>query len=255
MVFRLPFKWANTHAPLQKDCNLYLDLVNENGDIIKNELLPIKDGLSIGYISFYDYNVKEGKYLIRAYTDYLKNFGEDYFFSKRIIISESKKSLGFEKTEESQKIPNELSINFFPEGGFLLANKINQVAFVATDPFGEKVEVKGKLVDDKGETKCEFASEYNGMGRFFMIPETSGKYYVILENNPDLKFELPPIKENGAKLMLTKIINDNLRMNIISDQTYSMEPYYIAAMHRGAGSFFIQIEPLYQNTHASSGAV
>jgi len=99
-------------------CNLYVELINSNGKITQKDFFPIIDGTCPGYLPFTSSDFKEGNYLLRAYTDYLKNFGEDYFFEKTIKLSETQSSAGIVDSSDSTLDLSGIDIQFFPEGDF-----------------------------------------------------------------------------------------------------------------------------------------
>ncbi len=48
-------------------------------------MIKIEDGIGQGFF-FLDKNMKEGLYQIRAYTEWDKNFGSDFFFTEYIHV-------------------------------------------------------------------------------------------------------------------------------------------------------------------------
>jgi hypothetical protein len=70
---------------------LYVDLINSESQIIESKLVKIKEGIGNGYFDL-DRNFEDGVYLIRAYTEWNKNFDSDFVFEKYVQIhSESGK--------------------------------------------------------------------------------------------------------------------------------------------------------------------
>lgn len=67
---------------------LYVDLINEKDSIKKTLRLPIISGLSWGDFTLSD-SLTEGNYRIRAYTNWMRNFDEAYFFDKNLKIGNS----------------------------------------------------------------------------------------------------------------------------------------------------------------------
>jgi len=91
---------------------VYVDLVNEQGEIVKNWLLNSRIGLT-GDMKWIP-TFTTGTYLLRAYTNHMRNQGEQYFFEKELVLT----SLSPSAEEVST---NELSeIKFYPEGGDLI---------------------------------------------------------------------------------------------------------------------------------------
>jgi TonB-dependent SusC/RagA subfamily outer membrane receptor len=67
---------------------LNVELIN-NRDSVKQSLkLPVTNGLTWGDFTLPD-TLKEGNYRIRAYTNWMRNAGSDYFFDKAITITNS----------------------------------------------------------------------------------------------------------------------------------------------------------------------
>ncbi|HEY5327804.1 MAG TPA: hypothetical protein VIJ27_12445, partial [Mucilaginibacter sp.] len=65
---------------------LYLELDDVNNKSVKRLMVPVASGLSWGNIIL-DESVPEGSYTLRAYTNWMLNFGEDYIFKKNLYIA------------------------------------------------------------------------------------------------------------------------------------------------------------------------
>ena len=65
---------------------LYVDLVNDSNKVVKHFIFPVSFGLSWGNIAL-DENLREGAYTIRAYTNWMRNFGNDALFYQSFYIS------------------------------------------------------------------------------------------------------------------------------------------------------------------------
>ncbi|HEY0769833.1 MAG TPA: Ig-like domain-containing protein, partial [Sphingobacteriaceae bacterium] len=76
---------AEKNQPSYLSKILYVELINEKDSIKQTLKLPVFVGLAWGEFSLKD-SLKEGNYRIRAYTNWMRNFGEDYFFDKTITI-------------------------------------------------------------------------------------------------------------------------------------------------------------------------
>lgn len=71
---------------------VYLDLISDSAVLAKSISVPAFIGLSWGQISLQEEHFKEGFYTLRAYTNWMQNFGEQSFFSKRIYIANPAKN-------------------------------------------------------------------------------------------------------------------------------------------------------------------
>jgi len=107
---------GQSHLTSNEDCNLYVDIINSKGDIVQNELFVILSGTASGCVILNREKIKEGNYILRAYTDYLKNFGSDAFFRKNIRISSVKSSFEFDASKQegvdlvTQSSPDEYAL-------------------------------------------------------------------------------------------------------------------------------------------------
>lgn len=236
-----------THAPLKTDCNMYIEFVDNKGNFIQKELFPVQQGFCPGQFTLNNPQLKEGNYLLRAYTDLLGAYGDELIFTKPIRISTVKNTSGFE-TAESEHLDTEINIDLFPEGGFLLAGKFNQMAFKATDSAGRAVEISGRLLNSQGEEIMKFSSLYQGMGIIYFIPKQREKYTLEIDGYPNADYTFPEISETGAKLMIYKQSHDGLDIEIISGYEDNHQKYYVASLHRSKLTSFTEVGPGKTNT-------
>jgi hypothetical protein len=66
---------------------LYIELLNDSNAVVKRYVFPVGLGLTWGYIPMDASYVREGTYTIRAYTNWMRNFGDDYFFKKSFFVN------------------------------------------------------------------------------------------------------------------------------------------------------------------------
>lgn len=74
-----------THAPSLTSGILYVELIDANELIIEKKLIKITKGIGSGFFQL-DKNFSEGRYLIRAYTEWNKNFDLDLMFRSYINV-------------------------------------------------------------------------------------------------------------------------------------------------------------------------
>ncbi len=65
---------------------LYLELDNDSSEVVRRISIPITNGMGWGQIPLPAKIFHEGGYILRAYTNWMQNFGEDYIFSKRFYL-------------------------------------------------------------------------------------------------------------------------------------------------------------------------
>ncbi|MFP5082213.1 TonB-dependent receptor, partial [Pedobacter sp. JCM 36344] len=106
---------------------LYVDLITEKDSIVKSLKLPVSAGLSMGDFTLED-DLREGNYRIRAYTQWMRNAGEDYFFDRTFTVGTPisteviGKSAYEYKTVNGKQVLTAL-LNYTDEGGKALSGK------------------------------------------------------------------------------------------------------------------------------------
>ncbi len=119
----------------------------------------------------------------------MRNFGNDLFFTKNILIKEFIENA----TQSERMVERGIDLRFFPEGGNLVQNANNKVAFKATNKSGKSVNIKLLLFDDNDKLLQQTNSIHKGMGFFNLIPEHNKKYYAIIDSSgfEEQRFDLP----------------------------------------------------------------
>ncbi len=213
--------------------NLYVELIDSQGKIRQEQVLLSEYGQASGSIIIPDTSVT-GPFVIRAYTDYQKNFGEEMIFHKTIRISETKNSFELESDlPVIKKEKPEVDVSFFPEGGFLLTGTQNLVAFKAVDQTGMGVPIGGKVLNSKGEAVVFFRTDYKGMGQLFFDPQTGESYEVIIDEYPDFTYRFEDIRSEAMKLVLLEQNQEEVTLKIISNaRKRSRKVFYVLCFSR-----------------------
>jgi len=219
-----------THQLNSNYRNIFVELVSDSGKIVDDLMLFSINGQAIG--EFKTDDLPSGGYTIRAYTKFLENFGEEALFHKKIWIRRTMLENGLidKPLEENSKI----AVDFLPEGGNLVINASNNVAFKAINQKGRGVAISGKIVNDLGETVVSFSTSYLGMGKFLMIPLEGRSYFAVVEGHPELKISLPSARATGICLKY-KEQNDSLNFNFSSNLKQNFDQsLYFEAIHKGS---------------------
>jgi hypothetical protein len=215
--------------------NIYIQLISESGKVVDNRLLLSNNGIAVGDFKL-STTLKDGSYTIRAHTKYQKNFGEESFFHKKIMIAASKNSLEINQDIAKTK-PVKIDVSFLPESGNLIENAINRVAFKAVDETGKGVEIKGKIVDETGNDVVSFRTIYNGMGKFILMPQEGRRYFAIIEKYPEFNFQFEPAKPDGV-CMNYKADGNYLLFTLTRNlKTIGTQSFILRASHKGIELF------------------
>ncbi len=78
---------ADYLTPTDQSGLLYVELDDQEGKAAKRLMLQVTNGLAWADIALDEKDVPTGSYTLRAYTNWMRNFGEDYIFKKDIYIS------------------------------------------------------------------------------------------------------------------------------------------------------------------------
>jgi hypothetical protein len=76
---------ASDHSLTKLSGVLYVELIDPNEKIIEKKLIKLDNGIGNGNFDL-NQSYSEGLYLIRAYTEWNKNFGTDFFFKEYIQV-------------------------------------------------------------------------------------------------------------------------------------------------------------------------
>ena len=193
--------------------NLHVELISPNLNIIDNRVVKLENGLGHGDFKLAD-KLQSGRYRLRAYTNYMRNFGDQLFFNKDITIINSSDAVKTFSDSSDYKI-HRSDIIFFPEGGSLVENVSSLVAFKAVDDNGYGRSISGVIYSSAGDKVTEFRSTHNGMGSFLLTPAPGLKYFAIINSRTgdSLKYELPKSFPSGVVLCISENRNKELAIS------------------------------------------
>jgi len=203
------------HLPSDISGVLNVELINSNNYITSSIKLPIVSGLSYGDIVLPD-TLTGGAYRIRAWTNWMRNAGPEYFFNHQLqivnVIAEKATSKG--KAKKNPSTP--LDVQFLPEGGYLVNGAVAKVAFKATAANGLGKNIKGLVIDNKGDTIAPFESTHLGMGVFRFTPQEGSTYQAVITNGDVAAgtITLPAAKDKGYVLTASNTDSVNLSVKV-----------------------------------------
>ncbi len=182
------------HEPSLLSQTIYVELIDGEGQIVQHLRLFAPDGSASGQLFLPD-SLGSGNYLVRSYTNWMRNSGEAYFFHRELKIWNSETVLAANANQGT------LDIQFFPEGGNLVDGIMSKVAFKVIGDDGLGKAVKGKILDG-AKVIAEFESNPLGMGVFPLVPE-KGKQYKALVGEPGQEVILPASQDSGIVMSVT----------------------------------------------------
>jgi hypothetical protein len=207
MWFKLYYVEGAQHKPLDLSKVAYVELVDRDNKAAMQAKIPLKKGHGDGSF-FLPASVPTGNYRLRAYTNWMKNFGPDYFFQKNIRIVNTLKS----NTEKLKDTTARYDVQFLPEGGHLVKGIESKVAFRITDQYGRGIDCGGTLTNENRDTLLQFKTFKFGMGNFVFKPtESLYKAMVVLPNGETIYRDLPRVEDYGYVLQVQEDGSGNVR--------------------------------------------
>jgi len=194
--------------------NLHVELISPASIIIESRIIRLSEGLGNGDFRLPE-DLKSGRYRIRAYTNYMRNFDDHLFFNKDISIINSSDNAGV-FSDTARYIKNKLEITFFPEGGSLVDYVSSVIAFKAMNASGEGCEVSGEVYSSAGDLITTFKSTYRGMGTFSLKPVPGLKYYAVIKSlsGDEVKSEIPASFSTGVALNISRNDSNELVVTV-----------------------------------------
>jgi len=92
--------------------NLHVELISPSSKIISSRIIKIDSGLGNGDFKL-PADLRSGRYKLRAYTNYMRNFSDQLFFRKEIIVINSTDEKD-EISDEAKYVENNIHLSFFP---------------------------------------------------------------------------------------------------------------------------------------------
>ncbi len=215
---------ASTHTPLDLSKVCYVDVLDKDDRFVLQGKIGMKEGEGKG--SFYlPLTLNSGNYKLRAYTNWMKNFGPGYFFEQPVTIINTLKELpaqgppadsagtvaGATGASGSTGAPtgsaNGGTIVFFPEGGNLVQDIPSVIALRATDGEGKGIGCQGIVFNENKDSIGSFASLRFGIGRFSFTPGAGHRYKAMirLADGDSIVKELPVAYDKGYSLHVSGV--------------------------------------------------
>ncbi|WP_114939784.1 hypothetical protein [Mucilaginibacter endophyticus] len=217
---------ATYHKPLGLSKVVYVDVLDDKQNAIIQTKIEMKNGLGSGSV-YVPISASNGNYKLRAYTSWMKNFSPDYYFEKTIAIVNPLKSPEVQAKAQSSAY----DVQFFPEGGNLVAGINSKVAFKVTAPDGTGLsEYRGFVVDQKNDTVARFQPLKFGIGSFSFTPAAGNVYKAIIKpaNSAAVNKELPAVNNQGYAMSVKDAGNAQIEVIINGTGVDSRELYLFA---------------------------
>ncbi|MFD1142734.1 hypothetical protein ACFQ4C_16530 [Larkinella insperata] len=211
--FKINYVDGTFHRPLSLSKVAYLEVLDKDNRPVLQTKVALAEGAGNGSL-FLPTTLTSGHYLLRGYTNWMKNASPDYFFEKSLTIVNSFRKLELPILKDTLAY----DVQFFPEGGNLVQNLSSTVAFKAVGGAGKGVNLQGILLDQANDTVARFKPLRFGMGRFTFTPTEGKQYRAVLTDSRGRTFTrpLPAVRAQGYTMQVEEIDTDQLRVTVRS---------------------------------------
>jgi TonB-dependent SusC/RagA subfamily outer membrane receptor len=220
-----------THIPLEFSGVLYVDLISPAGEILQHKRLDIRNGYTDGNIDI-EKSLPTGKYRLRAYSNWMKNYDQDFFYDQGIDIYNTGEVQ--QSRAKKQDDIKDFDVQFLPEGGHLVNGIISQVAFKATDQAGKGIDVSGKILNASGGQVADIKTRHDGMGSVFYLPLSGVDFTAVVKyRGKEKTYKLPEPLETGFAIAVNNLREKNIQVMVKSSPDLNDREFYLVGHTRG----------------------
>src|SRR5436190_9177837 len=204
--FKIYYLNANDHLPLDISKVSYIEVIDKDQKPVMQTKIELTRGEGHGSL-YIPVTINSGNYILRAYTNWMKNFDADFFFEKKLTVLNSLKS-----PTETFPVSKGYDVQFFPEGGNLVQGIESKVAFRIADQSGHGIDFKGFILNKNKDTITTFQPLKFGIGHFNFTPTTGDAYKAVIQLADTILIkELPAANEQGYTI---KVIPDKSQFRV-----------------------------------------
>jgi len=233
---------ADSNRPRAISKIVYVELINPANKIVISRKIKIENGGGEG--EFYlPKRLNAGAYTIRAYTNFIRNFDESYFFIKKVHIG-STSTLINKETSSLKSAPKKKldlsplglkpSIQFFPEGGYIVNDQLSKIGLKALDIYGKGIDVSGSIVDNTGIEILNFNTLKFGLGTFRFTPKKGRSYKALIQyQGKNYNYDLPEALNRGVTMHVSERTN-NYQIHLQSSLFEGVDQLILIGLQNGS---------------------
>lgn len=193
-----------------------IELLDPENQPVSQTRIRLENGSGSGGFRLPD-SLGSGEYMLRAYTNWMKNFLPGGCFMKRITIYNPFSEAIFKKPEPNGfPDKSDKNIIFFPEGGRLLNGFVNKVGVRVFGKGNTTPSFSGHLSDGVNDSIVAVVIDSTGTGSFEFYA-TQGKAFRLLSDDKKYTFGLPEISRTGFSVNIRQESDHNLKLTLNSE--------------------------------------
>ncbi|MGV3764724.1 MAG: carboxypeptidase-like regulatory domain-containing protein [Chitinophagaceae bacterium] len=176
---------AFLHQPLSLSKLAYVELLDSANKAVQQAKIALNHSSGNGSL-FLSAQLPSGNYKLRAYTRWMQNDDPNRFFEKCITVMNLN---NLPPIKPAAYLPR-MQVGFFPEGGNLVQQLQNRIAFKGSTEQGASFQFTGYLLDGM-DTLLRFSPEHSGMGSFLFTPQPGHSYRTTIVPAAGTPFDAP----------------------------------------------------------------
>ncbi|MBX7125941.1 MAG: hypothetical protein K1X47_09630 [Cyclobacteriaceae bacterium] len=192
--FKLWVLDAFMHKPSRLSTVAYVELIDGSGKSIGQTTVALNDAQGSGSVNITPL-ANNGKYMLRAYTRWMTNYGETSLFRKAVTV------VNTFRAPESDKLVNQEvqeDVQFFPEGGHMVYEIPGKVGVKGLLPDGYGFSFTGAVLTQSNDTVAKFRTNQFGMGNFAFTPRKGQAYHAVIKSGKGIRtIAFPAAEEEG----------------------------------------------------------
>jgi len=203
-----------TRRPGMLSHSAFVEILSDEQKPVLQARIALDSGTGNGSFQL-PFSLHSGNYWLRAYTNWMKNSPADSWFEKHLVILNTLRNSPATPATPTAATPP-YDIQFFPEGGNLIAGTPNHIAFRIVDSTGKGIPAEGAVINNTGDTLAHFETKRFGMGEFTLVPAENTRYTVQVRTRslPPSLHPLPIPETSGYAMHIADAGNGNLRIDI-----------------------------------------
>lgn len=213
---------------------LVVELLDAQSKIIKTQSHKIVDGVVNGNLSL-DKKLEPGKYILRAYTNRMKNY-PDAYSTQEVLIGE---------IERDDIKTNNSIVSVVPEGGLLIQGYENRLVIKLNDNNQFENGRIGAVEDSQGSKVADVFKFGDCLATAILKPRKLANYRIALLNGSN--HPIPYKVEEGYQLQINSV--DSEKIKVKARVTPVLEDKNVKLVATLGGDTYLETQLDFKNGH------
>lgn len=218
---------------------LHVDLIGPQNNIVVSQTQKLVEGKSKGVLNL-PKKLPSGNYQLRSYTNWMRNYDDAFFFTKKLKIIDKESHTTVVKGDNPK-----LDVQFLPEGGYAVNNLTGIMAFKTVGEDGLGKSIKGSVVDSNNKPVAFIKTLQDGAGFFPFKPKAGEKYTALLDNG--ISYEIPKALDEGY-VITARNNKKTIKVKVQASEGLQKKSFYIVGHVRNKkyyqGKFKFGVNPV-----------